>query len=152
MSDLHLITVGKLKNRQIEELEDEYLKRLKRVSLQIHELKPHEENLDREANSIIKKITTITKDSPNLILLTEHGKTFDSPQFSKFIFKQLETIHRTTILVIGGASGFGTEILELSHQKISLSPMTFPHKLARLIFIEQLYRAETIKAGHPYHK
>ena len=152
MSELHLITVGKLKSRPIEELEQNYLKRLTKFSLKIHELKAYEENLDREASEILRRISNITKEKPNLILLTEHGKIFNSPDFAKFIFKQLETINRSTIFIIGGASGFGNEILEQVHQKLSLSPMTFPHKLARLLFIERLYRAETIRSNHPYHK
>jgi 23S rRNA (pseudouridine1915-N3)-methyltransferase len=54
--------------------------------------------------------------------------------------------------VINGAAGPGSELVKKAHVQISLSELTFPHKLARLILIEQLYRAETIQAKHPYHK
>jgi 23S rRNA (pseudouridine1915-N3)-methyltransferase len=152
MNDIHLITVGKLKNKNIEPLEEEYKKRLKEISLHIHEVKSHEENLDKEAEEIIKKIETLSKHGASIILLTEYGKLMDSKEFSTFLFKKIENSSRPTIFIIGGASGFGNSILSMKHETLSLSPMTFPHKLARLLFVEQIYRAETIKAKHPYHK
>ncbi len=152
MKSLHLITVGKLKDKAYESLEAEYLKRLKDISFKIHEVKSHEENLDRESEEVLKKINQIEKNGKSkVILLTERGDKRDSISFSKWLFKLLEN-NSQTILVIGGASGHGQKIYDFCHGEISLSPLTFPHKMARLILIEQIYRAETIHVGHPYNK
>ena len=152
MKSLHLITVGKLKDKAYESLEADYLKRFKDLSFKIHEVKTHEENLDRESEEVLKKVTQIEKNGKaRLILLTERGEKKGSVQFSKWLYKLIEN-HSQIILVIGGASGHGEKVYEASHGEISLSPLTFPHKMARLILIEQIYRAETIYMGHPYNK
>lgn len=152
MKSLHLITVGKLKDRSYLSLESEYLKRLKDIQFNIHEVKSHEENLDREADEVLKKINQIEKNGKaKIILLTEKGEKRNSVQFSNWLYKLFE-ISTSVILIIGGASGHGEKVYQASHQEMSLSPLTFPHKMARLILIEQIYRAETIYIGHPYNK
>jgi 23S rRNA (pseudouridine1915-N3)-methyltransferase len=152
MKSLHLITVGKLKDKSYESLEAEYTKRFKDLHFKVHEVKSHEENLDRESEEVLKKVNQIEKNGKaRLILLTEKGEKKNSVQFSKWLYKLLES-HSQIILVIGGASGHGQSVYDASHGEISLSPLTFPHKMARLILIEQLYRAETIFLGHPYNK
>lgn len=152
MKSIHLITVGKLKDKAYEVLEADYVKRFKDLAFKIHEVKSHEENLDRESEEVLKKIDQIEKSGKaRIILLTERGEKRNSIQFSKWLYKLLEN-HAQIILVIGGASGHGQKVYEASHEEISLSPLTFPHKMARLILIEQVYRAETIRLGHPYNK
>lgn len=152
MKSLHLITVGKLKDKSYLSLESEYLKRLKDIQFNIHEVKSHEENLDREADEVLKKINQIEKSGKaKIILLTEKGEKRNSVQFSNWLYKLFE-ISTSVILIIGGASGHGEKVYQASHQEMSLSPLTFPHKMARLILIEQIYRAETIYIGHPYNK
>ncbi|MBC99048.1 MAG: hypothetical protein CME63_15010 [Halobacteriovoraceae bacterium] len=152
MKSLHLITVGKLKDKSYLSLESEYLKRLKDIQFNIHEVKSHEENLDREADEVLKKINQIEKNGKaKIILLTEKGEKRNSVQFSNWLYKLFE-ISTSVILIIGGASGHGEKVYQASHQEMSLSPLTFPHKMARLILIEQIYRAETIYIGHPYNK
>jgi len=86
-----------------------------------------------------------------LVLLKEQGKMFESSEFSSWLNSELQKAPKI-IFVIGGASGHGEALLKLPHFALSLSPMTFPHKLARLLFVEQLYRAQTIRDKHPYHK
>jgi 23S rRNA (pseudouridine1915-N3)-methyltransferase len=151
MKDLHLIVVGKLADKNISELENDYLKRILTPKFYLHEVKSHSENLDLEAREVKNKINEISKnDNPFIVLLTENGKQFDSREFSKWIFEK--NISQKIIFIIGGAAGHGEEIIKLAHFKLSLSLMTFPHKLARLLMVEQIYRAVTIKDGHPYHK
>lgn len=151
MKELHLIVVGKLADQNISELENDYLKRLSHTKLIIHEVKSHSENLDLEAREVKQKINEINKnDSSFIVLLMEKGKQFESREFSKWLFEK--TPSQKIIFIIGGAAGHGKEVLELAQFKLSLSEMTYPHKLARLLFIEQIYRAVTIKDGHPYHK
>lgn len=151
MKDIHLIVVGKIADKNIEALEQEYLKRLSGLKFSIHEVKSHSENLELEAREVKNKINEITKgDTPYIVLLTEKGKQFESRVFSNWLFEKTPTTR--IIFVIGGAAGHGTEIIQMSSFKLSLSEFTFPHKIARLLFIEQIYRAMTIKENHPYHK
>ncbi|MCK6596315.1 MAG: 23S rRNA (pseudouridine(1915)-N(3))-methyltransferase RlmH [Bacteriovoracaceae bacterium] len=152
MREVHLITVGALKDTNLEFLENDYLKRLTLFKFSIHELKAHSEDLNKEAKEVIKKLNDIGKaSSRKIVLLEERGKKFSSPKFSEWFNDFLEN-HDPIIFIIGGAAGHGKEVLDLPHASLSLSEMTFPHKIARLLLIEQIYRAETIIKGHPYHK
>jgi 23S rRNA (pseudouridine1915-N3)-methyltransferase len=151
VKEFHLIVVGRLADKNIEELERDYLKRIVSFKLFLHEVKAHSENLDLEAREVKNKIQDISKlENPFIVLLTEKGKQFESRQFSEWLFDK--TPSQKIIFVIGGASGHGADIIQMSKFKLSLSEMTFPHKLARLLFVEQIYRAITIKENHPYHK
>lgn len=85
------------------------------------------------------------------MLLTENGKQRDSVQFSNWL-DQLIQQPKPVALVIGGAAGFSKEIRDQAQDFCSLSLLTYPHKFARLILVEQLYRAYTIQTKHPYHK
>lgn len=151
MKDLHLIVVGKLGDKNIEELERDYFKRLTSPKLTIHEVRAHAENLTKEAKEVLTKISELSKDeNPYLVLLAENGKQFTSVNFSKWLYSVCET--QRMIFIIGGAAGHGQEVIDRAHFRLSLSELTYPHKLARLLFVEQIYRAQTIKANHPYNK
>lgn len=148
---VHLIVVGKLKDKHLEAIEANYLQRIRSPELKIHEVKAKAESKSLEANEVIKKIQDLSKDSPcNIIALSEFGKEYDSVEFSKKIFNLVEQNNKL-IFIIAGAEGFSQELLSMAQDKISLSKMTFPHKIARILFIEQFYRAITIKNNHPYH-
>lgn len=148
---VHLIVVGKLKDKNFEALEREYLKRIKNPTLTIHEVKAKAENKDLEAQVVAKKIQDITKgENTYLVALAEKGEEFDSPAFSKWLVHKIET-YQHLVFVIAGAEGHGEETLETAQAKFSLSKLTFPHKMARIIFVEQFYRALSIRDGHPYH-
>jgi 23S rRNA (pseudouridine1915-N3)-methyltransferase len=149
MKSAHLIVVGKLKDKNLYSLEAEYLKRIKNPQLLIHEVKAIAEDQEEEAKSILKKAQSLGADH-FLIILTEFGQEFHSPMFSKWIYEKVEA-GRELIFVICGAQGPTKYLLEKSNAQLSLSKLTYPHKLARLIFIEQFYRAMTINTGHPYH-
>lgn len=151
MKELHLITVGKLGEKNIEELERDYAKRLTTPKLSIHEVRAHSENLTQEAKEVLSKIEEISKsDKPYVILMMEKGKQFTSVDFSEWLNKKVE--NHTVVFVIGGAAGHGQAVIDRADFKLSLSELTYPHKLARLLLVEQIYRAQTIKSGHPYHK
>ncbi|MDC1175109.1 23S rRNA (pseudouridine(1915)-N(3))-methyltransferase RlmH [Bacteriovoracaceae bacterium] len=153
MKTIHVITLGKLRDKNYLSIEHEYLKRIKSFKVKYHELKTHEENLELEGAEVLKKVQDISKEgSPLLFLLAEKGKEFDSSQFSDWLFKKLENHHGPLCFIFGGAAGHGNNLMEQKHEKISLSLMTFPHQMARVIFDEQLYRADTIYLNHPYHK
>lgn len=106
-----------------------------------------EEQRQAEAKLIMEQLQL----SDVLVLLDEKGQQFSSRAFAAFIEKmQLQSTKRL-VLVIGGPYGFSSEITHRAHHKISLSPMTFPHQLVRIILLEQLYRACTILRNEPYH-
>lgn len=151
MKDIHLLVVGKLGDKEIEKLEKDYFKRITTPKLSIYELRSHAEDLVKESKEVLSKINEIEKnENPYIVLLTEKGKQFDSIGFSKWQNSILE--RQSIIFIIGGASGHGPDVIAKSHFKLSLSELTYPHKLARLLLVEQIYRAQTIAAGHPYNK
>ncbi len=151
MKKIDLICVGKLKDNHLESIENDFLKRINFVDFRIHEVKALADSPDQEAKNIIKKLDELQKSGKALlVLMTEFGKTFHSPGFAEFLKTNLETTSNL-IFVIAGATGFGKKVLELPHKKLSLSPMTFPHKMARIILVEQIYRGQSILSGHPYH-
>ncbi|MBT7610230.1 MAG: 23S rRNA (pseudouridine(1915)-N(3))-methyltransferase RlmH [Bacteriovoracaceae bacterium] len=151
MKEVHLIVVGKLKEKNILELENDYLKRVKNFSVYIHEVKSGNDDVNQEGLLVEKKIYSLKKSDPKVYLLSEWGEIQTSQEFSNRLYLCFENSDQVFFL-IGGAAGHAQNILSLNHEKISMGKMTYPHKLARLLFVEQLYRAETIRLGHPYHK
>ena len=150
MKALHLICVGKLKDSHLEALESDYIKRIVNPPLLIHEVKASAEKKLAEAEAIAKKIKEIGESNLCLVALTEWGKTLNSVDFSSWLETQIHQYPKVCF-IIAGAEGFHSSILDRVQAKVSLSLLTYPHKLARLIFIEQIYRAQSIRTGHPYH-
>jgi 23S rRNA (pseudouridine1915-N3)-methyltransferase len=101
----------------------------------------------KEAALLLSKI----KPGDHLILLDEHGKEYRSTEFAKKLEKLKMSSNKRIIFIVGGGYGFDNELRSKSHHIISLSKMTFPHDLVRVIFLEQLYRACTIQRGEKYH-
>ncbi len=148
---LHLIVVGKLKDSHLEAIENDYLKRINNPELIIHEVKASAENKDAEGEAILKKIRDISQSGgSHLIALTEWGKRSTSVTFAEWTKSLIERPAKI-FFIIAGAEGFSDELLRNCQERISLSELTFPHKLARILLVEQLYRAQTIRSGHPYH-
>ena len=102
---------------------------------------------EREGKAILDSVAP----GDELFLLDEKGKELSSSQFAQWIEKRLISGSRQIVFVIGGPYGFSPEVYARSNGLLSLSKMTFPHQLVRLIFAEQLYRALTIIKGEPYH-
>ncbi len=86
-----------------------------------------------------------------IVLLDEKGKQYTSKAFAVFLQKQMLNAVKRLVFVVGGAYGFDQSIYERAHAKLALSPMTFSHQLIRVVFLEQLYRANTILKNEPYH-
>jgi len=86
-----------------------------------------------------------------LVALDEHGRQFDSLQLSEWLAARRQSGEPLSF-VIGGADGLGPEVLARAQLRWSLSALTFPHGLVRVLLAEQLYRASTLLAGHPYHR
>lgn len=148
---LYLIVVGKLKDSHLEAIELDYLKRITNPELVIYEVKASAENKEAEGEAILKKIKDLTQGgSSHMIAMTEWGKRSTSVAFAEWTRGLIERPAKIFFL-IAGAEGFSDEVLQACQERISLSELTFPHKLARILLVEQLYRAQTIRSGHPYH-
>lgn len=146
---VHLVAVGKLKDQNYINLENEWLKRLGNPKLEIHEVRANADNPEAEGNEVLKKIQNLSK-SFAIFLLAENGKEFDSHEFANWLVGQWQQ-PADLFLVLGGARGHGQKLSDLATGRISLSKLTFPHKMARLVLVEQYYRAQTIINNHPYH-
>ncbi len=86
-----------------------------------------------------------------IVLLDENGKQMSSVRFSQWLNNQMVNSPKRLVFVIGGPYGFSKQIYNMSNYKLSLSEMTFSHQMIRLFFVEQLYRANAILKGEPYH-
>ena len=100
-----------------------------------------------EEEMILKRLLT----NHHLILLDEHGKQLDSPQWAQQFQQFMNTGVKTLVILIGGAYGVSANIKQKAHQTWSLSKLVFPHQLVRLIVAEQVYRAFSILNHSPYH-
>ena len=133
--------MGKVRRGWIQDGIDLYLKRL--PGLTISELR--DTNPDKEADAIRAAL----RPDETLIALMEQGDTLASVPFAQ----RLEQFgNQRLAFVIGGADGLTAELKAQSQWHLSLSPMTFPHELARLMLVEQLFRAQAIVQGSPYHR
>ncbi len=148
--ELTLLVVGKLKDFHLEALEADYLKRIVNPSLQILEVKASAENKEAEGEALIKKIKEIAPGGAHVIAMSEWGKKMTSVAFADWSEGLIQKPQKV-IFVIAGAEGFSEAFLKSTQEKISLSDLTFPHKIARLLLVEQIYRAQTIRQKHPYH-
>jgi 23S rRNA (pseudouridine1915-N3)-methyltransferase len=148
---LNIIVVGKLKDAHLEAIEHDYLKRINNPDIIIHEVKASAENKEAEGDVILKKIKDLAQGgSSHIVAMSEWGKKQTSVGFAEWTKILIEKPSKI-FFVIAGAEGFSDEVLKAAQEKISLSDLTFPHKIARILLVEQLYRAQTIRSGHPYH-
>lgn len=149
--NVHLVVVGKYKDPNLEAIEKKYLKQIKSPKLSIHEVKAKAEDQNFEASEVLKKIQDISRAQRSCIItLTEDGKEYNSLNFSHWLYDKIET-YQHVFFLIAGAQGHGKEVKNIANASLSLSPLTFPHKIARVLFVEQFFRAMTIRNGHPYH-
>lgn len=98
-----------------------------------------------------ERILAALKPGEKVVVLDERGKTMTSPQFAAQLGSWRDQGVRDVVFVIGGAYGMSEEVRERADLVLSLSAMTFPHQLVRVLFAEQLYRAMAILQGSPYH-
>ena len=91
------------------------------------------------------------RSSPVLALLDSRGKSLTSEQFSRWVGEQRDSGQNWLVLAIGPADGWSQDAYKKAKQLLSLGAITLPHEMARLVTSEQIYRAFTILAGHPYH-
>jgi 23S rRNA (pseudouridine1915-N3)-methyltransferase len=146
-----LIAVGRARRDDAAALFDRYAKRI-RAAIDVREIaegkgRTAAERMSREATAIL---AAIPKDA-HVIALDPRGKTMTSQAFAATVGKIADR-GRTLAFLIGGADGFADEVRAQADLVLSLGPMTWPHLMVRAMLAEQIYRAETILAGHPYHR
>ena len=141
ISHYKIIAIGKVKRSWIQEGIDMYLKRL--PGLKVIEIK---DSTQRKEEQTIKEII---QKNETIVILNEKGHSFTSKQIAK---KLLNSHNQNITFIIGGPSGLSPSLNSFASWQLSLSPLTFPHELARLLLIEQIYRAKNISQSGPYHK
>lgn len=155
-----IAAVGKLKDDEERGIVERYIKRLSVTGkplglgpLSIIELPESRagsaiERKADEAQRLLKAVDTALFK----IALDAKGKAFTSESFATLLGKAADSSVKSCAFLIGGPDGHGPEVLKNANVVLSLGDMTLPHGLARVVLAEQLYRAATILAGHPYHR
>jgi 23S rRNA (pseudouridine1915-N3)-methyltransferase len=151
-----LIQTGKTTDRNILAVLEDYSSRIRKYIpfeiITIPDLKNTKSMpVLQQKNNEGKLIASVAGNDDYVILLDERGREFRTTEFSSHLEKMLMSAKKRIVFVIGGPWGFSDEVYARADMKMSLSKMTFPHQLVRLLFIEQLYRAFTIIKGEPYH-
>jgi 23S rRNA (pseudouridine1915-N3)-methyltransferase len=138
--------IGKTKEAAVQSLTDEYLKRISRYA-QVEGVVLRDEGALLEISGRSGKSTT----KSTLVLMDSRGKEFSSEAFAQFLGDYQDRNPLPLVFAVGGADGFSDEARRAAQHVISLGKMTLAHELARVVLLEQVYRAFTILKGHPYH-
>ena len=154
---IKIIALGKIKENFLKEGIDEFLKRLTPyASVSVVELSPIEIKDENLTQKILfeegEKILSQIKPSDFVVTMEIQGKQFSSEEFSQKITSLADEGVNEIVFVIGSSCGIGRNVSERADLKMSMSKMTFMHQFARLILVEQIYRAFKISRNEPYHK
>jgi len=151
-----LVQTGKTTDKHVAGIAELYISRIRKYIpfevITLPDIKnsanlPVQEQKIKEGKRLIQSISG----DDYVVLLDERGKEFRTVEFSGWMEKTFMISTKRIVFVIGGPWGFSAEVYERADFMISLSRMTFPHQLVRLLFHEQLYRVFTIIRGEPYH-
>ena len=155
-----LVTVGKIKEKYLEQAIAEYSKRLSRYC-RLEIIQVADEKTPEGASSAVEeqikekegeRILSQIREGAYVIALAIDGQMLDSVELSQKISKLGIDGISHIVFVIGGSLGLSSRVLKRADYKLSFSRMTFPHQLMRVILLEQIYRGYRILAGEPYHK
>jgi 23S rRNA (pseudouridine1915-N3)-methyltransferase len=143
--------IGKTKEPAIQSLTDEYVKRISRYAeIAGLALKDEAAILSLAKGDGRQSAGRRSKDRHKLVLLDARGKQLSSEELAEFL--ELEQVNAVPLLfAVGGSDGFSEETRKYAGFTLSLGKMTLPHELARVVLVEQIYRAFTILKNHPYH-
>ena len=153
---INLVCMGKTDDKEIANLVKYYQNRLPKYwnfeVLEIADVK----NAKNLSPDLLKKeegklFLNLIENSDTVVLLDEKGKQFTSREFATKIDAWMSSSVKKVMIIVGGAYGFSAEMYERANEKMSLSKMTFTHQMIRLFFVEQVYRADQILQGKPYH-
>jgi len=152
MSDVRLLTIGQKMPDWIQAGCADYLPRFRRqFRLLLEEIPASKKSAELAQEEHGKRLLERLKTHDFLIVLDERGRQFSTMELASQL-TQWELSGRSLVFAIGGADGWGEEIRSRADQVWSLSDLVFPHPIARVLVIEQLYRADSIRQGHPYHR
>ena len=155
-----LVTVGKIKEKYLEQAIAEYSKRLSRYC-RLEIIQVADEKTPEGASSAVEeqikekegeRILSQIREGAYVIALAIDGQMLDSVELSQKISKLGIDGISHIVFVIGGSLGLSSRVLQRADYKLSFSRMTFPHQLMRVILLEQIYRSYRIISGEPYHK
>jgi 23S rRNA (pseudouridine1915-N3)-methyltransferase len=154
-----IAAVGRLKEGAERELVDRYLERLAGARaiglgpIRVTEvMEGRQPTAPARQDNEAARLLHAAQGADVLITLDEKGKALSSEAFARMLAKWRDEGASTAAFLIGGPDGHGKAAREGSTLSLSLGPMTLPHGLARVLLVEQLYRAFTILSGHPYHR
>lgn len=152
--------IGRMKQGPETELVERYRKRVAQTGrslglrgVEIVEIR--ESRADRAEKRMLEESIALANVIPAgaaTVLLDEHGDNFDSASFAGLIAKWKGDNRSAAVFIIGGADGLSVTLREKATQRLSFGAATWPHQMVRIMLLEQLYRATTILAGHPYHR
>ncbi len=151
---LRLLAIGRDRSGLFAPAAEEYLGRLSRtLKLELTELPEARKHAGTPQAKEEEGATLLAKVKPGerLVALDEHGEQPTSLELARRLARW-QSLGQDVVLVIGGADGLAPAVLARAQEKLSLSRLTLPHRLARVLLLEQLYRAVTILRGEPYHK
>jgi 23S rRNA (pseudouridine1915-N3)-methyltransferase len=150
-----LIAVGQRMPAWIREGFDDYAKRLRtRLPITLVEIAPGKRSsgdVSRAMAEEAKRQLTGVREDDYVVVLDERGKSRTTQELSRWLAKRLEQGQNLAFLV-GGPDGIAAPVQARANERWSLSPLTLPHALVRVVWIEQIYRAVTLLDGHPYHR
>lgn len=141
---VHIVAVGKIKEKHVRRAIDDYVERI------AHYASYKETEIDDADDAGLLATLERLRRGESLVGLDSRGSELDSRGFASFIEKLGRTNKGDVMLAIGGRDGLGPKTLAACDHRLSLSKMTFPHRLARLILVEQVYRAFSLIRGEPY--
>lgn len=146
---IKIISVGKIRSKDINNLVDYYIKQVPRkVERIILKDEPNIDGINKEGQLILKNI----KDTDFVVTLEILGKLLTSEELSSLIENIESDTSKNIVFIIGGSYGLSNEVSLRSNFKLSFSKMTLPHQLMQIFLAEQLFRAYSILQNHPYHK
>lgn len=151
-----LAVIGKTEAAFVRQGIEEYVKRLKHY-VQFNILYIGDAKATRNMSEAQQKVVegrallAAIEASDHVVLLDEHGTERTSTDYSRWLQRRMASGSKRLVFVVGGPYGFSQEVYSRANEQISLSMMTFPHEMVRLVFVEQLYRAFTILRHEPYH-
>lgn len=152
---IRVVAVGRLRDAGLKRIADEYLRRIGRtVRVEVREVA---EAGGRAAGPAETRrleggrVLVAVPEGARLVALTRGGRAVSSEELAALVGRWREEA-KDVALLVGGAFGLDPSLLERAHLRLSLSCLTLPHELARVVLLEQLYRAATILRGEPYHK
>ena len=157
---LLVIAIGRLKQGPERELADRYRERFDDIGRKLGfrglEVQEIQESRARDAPSRMAEeaaaISAVIPAKSVLVALDEHGKNVDSSAFAKHLGRWRDDQIANTIFIIGGADGLSPELRRMAKISMAFGAATWPHQMVRVMLLEQIYRAATILAGHPYHR